>query len=117
MHYAGAVSSKEVLDRVDRADAFVLTSANEPWGNVLVSALSLGVPVVVAESAALSGLIRRYGAGLVVPDGDAQALRTALETLFGDDDYYTRCSEAALALVRENMGSDAQTKLLHRIYT
>jgi glycosyltransferase involved in cell wall biosynthesis len=117
LHYAGAVSSTEVLDRVDRADAFVLTSANEPWGNVLVSALSLGVPVVVAESAALSGLIRGYGAGLVVPDEDAKALRTALETLFGDDDYYIRCSEAALALVRENMGFEAQTKLLHRIYT
>lgn len=114
--YIGALAPGEVMNLVDRADVFVLTSVNEPWGNTLVGALSLGVPVVVSQSAALAITVQQFGAGVVVEDGNARAVYAALRKLVVDKTFYESCSRGALALVRQKMGIAAQEYLISRLY-
>lgn len=93
LRYAGATDNAGVLDRLKRSRVFVLTSSNEPWGNVLVAALSYGKPVVVTQSSALAGLIDSYGAGRVVPDENPNAIAEAIHEVLAEgqyDDYSAR---------------------------
>jgi glycosyltransferase involved in cell wall biosynthesis len=64
-----------------------LTSKDEPWGNVLVAAISLGKPVVVTASSALAEIVKKYDAGLVVADGDSTAISNAVHHLLEEENY------------------------------
>jgi glycosyltransferase involved in cell wall biosynthesis len=57
---------------------------SEQFGRVLVEALSCGVPVVGSDSGEIPWVIESTGGGLVVPEGDARALRDALRRLRDD---------------------------------
>ena len=56
----------------------MLTSEAEPWGNVLAIAVTLGVPVVLTASSALAGSLAGDPGVHVVPDGDADAIASAV---------------------------------------
>jgi glycosyltransferase involved in cell wall biosynthesis len=79
--YTGAVAPSEIENILRNAGVFVLTSENEPWGNVLVAALSSGIPVVVTQSAALASEIQANYLGIVVPDRTPEAVATAVHEI------------------------------------
>ena len=58
----------------------------EPWGLVVNEAFHQGVPVIATDAvgAAAGGLVQHERTGLVVPAGDAEALRSALHRLHDD---------------------------------
>lgn len=67
------------------AGAFVLTSVRESFGNVLVEALCLGVPVISTDCPHGPAEILDAGRyGLLVPVGDAAALASAVRRLAYD---------------------------------
>ena len=82
--YRGAVPATQIDGILNNAGVFVLTSLNEPWGNVLVAALVKGVPVVVARSAALAEEIDQNHLGIVVPDGEPAAVARAVHLILTD---------------------------------
>ena len=82
--WMGAVPHAEIPQYLKAMDIFVLASIPTPdweeqFGHVLIEAMSCGVPVIAADSGAIPGVVG--DAGLVVPAGDAAALRGALERL------------------------------------
>jgi UDP-glucose:(heptosyl)LPS alpha-1,3-glucosyltransferase len=77
------------------ADALVLPTRYEPFGNVHLEALASGLPVVTTTAA---GGAEAVGAecGAVVPPGDARAVTAALERLrAGDGRRLTAAARAA----------------------
>ena len=58
----------------------------EPWGLVVNEAFHQGVPVIATDAvgAAAGGLVQHERTGLIVPAGDAAALRAALRRLQDD---------------------------------
>lgn len=58
----------------------------EPWGLAVNEAMNRGLAVIASDAvgAAAGGLVRDGENGLVVPAGDAPALRGAISTLAGD---------------------------------
>lgn len=114
--YLGAVPGSEVTSHVDDCGVFALVSKNEPWGNVLVTALALGRPVVVTSSSALASEIRRYDAGIVVDDSDPQQIAEAVHSLLVDESLYRLKSSNALRLSAETLGRDIQVRGLCELY-
>jgi glycosyltransferase involved in cell wall biosynthesis len=68
---------------------------DEPYGMVAVEALTAGTPVVASRAGALPEIVRDGVDGLLVPPGDAEALRTALQRLLGDEKARAQMSLAA----------------------
>lgn len=66
------------------ADAFLLTSREDPFPNVVLDAMSIGLPVLAFEGAGGAPEVLRDGAGVVVPYLDAAAMSDALHGLAAD---------------------------------
>jgi glycosyltransferase involved in cell wall biosynthesis len=76
------------------ADVFVLPSLREPYGTVWGEAMAAGLPVVGWRAGNLPHLAGDQEA-LLVPPGDVEGLRRALDLLAGDEPLRRRMGEAA----------------------
>ena len=112
LNYLGSTTSDGVLEELSRSKVFALTSQNEPWGNVLVSALAMGKPVVLTESSHLANLIAESGAGIIVPDRDSTALAKAICDLL-EPKVYGQFATRAKKLYLQKFGNEhIKTELL-----
>jgi glycosyltransferase involved in cell wall biosynthesis len=73
----------------------------EQFGRVIIEALACGVPVVGSQSGEIPHLLASTGGGLVVPEGDADALAAALHLVTHDKElratYAHRGREAVVS--------------------
>lgn len=67
----------------------------EQFGRMLTEAMACGVPVVASDSGEIPHVVG--GAGVIVPEGDPDALATALRDLAGDPDRRAELSRRGLA--------------------
>jgi glycosyltransferase involved in cell wall biosynthesis len=82
---------EQVRNSYAGADVLVIPSLAtrhflEPWGLVANEAMNQRLPIIATDAvgAAAGGLVRHERNGLVVPAGDADALASALRTLYDD---------------------------------
>lgn len=115
--YEGTLPGNEVTQLVARSSIFVLTSQDEPWGNVLATALASGIPVVVPASAALANIVESYGAGIVYADGDSELIAKSVHALLEDADAYGLAQENALKLVHQEMSPVTLQRRLELLYS
>jgi glycosyltransferase involved in cell wall biosynthesis len=83
------VRSAQVPDIMRSLDVAILPSRTTPtwkeqFGRVLIEAMACGVPVVATDSGEIPRVVAN--AGIVVPEGDAEALGGALLALYRDAD-------------------------------
>lgn len=75
----GPVSDRDELRRLyDRAAAFVLPARYEPYGMVLLEAMSRGIPCIGTDVCAIPEIIENGRTGVVVPKNDSEALAAAI---------------------------------------
>jgi glycosyltransferase involved in cell wall biosynthesis len=67
----------------------------ETFGLVALETAAAGKPIVASDIGGLSEVVSDGETGLLVPGGDAGALRVAMERLLGDADLRERLGEAA----------------------
>lgn len=123
VHFEGQVPSPEMPARLRALDVLVLPSRTRPnwkeqFGRVLIEAMACGVPVVGSDSGEIPHVVGE--AGLIFPEGDAEALRGRLAELMSRPDlradlarrgrnrvlaHYTqeRIAEATCTVYREMM--------------
>jgi len=78
----GARPHDEIAEWLAAADTFCLATSNEGMANVLVEALSCGIPVVTTRVGGNAELVQDGVNGLLVSHGDSDALRKALLNAF-----------------------------------
>jgi glycosyltransferase involved in cell wall biosynthesis len=103
----GELDPDELADLYDRADLCVSASSHEGYGMALAEALARGLPVVAAAGGAVADTVPP-AAGLLVPTGDAGALRSALRRFLSEPALAARLRAGALA-ARRHLPSWADT--------
>jgi glycosyltransferase involved in cell wall biosynthesis len=84
------------------ADAFILTSREDPFPSTVLEAMSAGLPTVAfAGSGGIPDMLKRYEAGSVVPRGDLAAMAEAALALCG-------LSEAKITARRKRLADIAE---------
>jgi glycosyltransferase involved in cell wall biosynthesis len=78
--FLGVVEPDELRWPLSAADVFVLATRGEGWANVLLEAMSCGLPVVATAVGGNAEVVCDDRLGIIVPFGDEQALGSALET-------------------------------------
>ena len=101
VHFAGHVHSLEVPRWLPGLDVLALPSLTtrrwtEQFGRILVEAMACGVPVVASNAGEIPGVVG--DGGIIVQEGDASALGTALEHLAKNP--HARATLAARARTR-----------------
>jgi glycosyltransferase involved in cell wall biosynthesis len=76
--FAGPRPHAELRRWFSAADVSVLATQSEGWPNVLLESLACGTPVVATHVGGAPEIVRHREDGLLVPFGDAAALRDAL---------------------------------------
>src|SRR5207244_1025724 len=115
----GAVTDTDVPEYLAALDALVLPSRTtatwaEQFGHVLIEAMAAGVPVVGSSSGAIPDVVG--DAGIIVPEGDAAALRRALGTLLADPALRARLSERGQDRVQAHYAHAVVARELAALY-
>jgi glycosyltransferase involved in cell wall biosynthesis len=107
--------SKQIPELMRSFDIFVHTSISpEPFGQVVIEAMSEAVPVVGADAGGVREILEEGNCGILTPPGDHQALADAVESLLrdperarqmGDDGYRRMTSTFTARRTADNMVS------------
>jgi glycosyltransferase involved in cell wall biosynthesis len=119
--WAGALDQLAVRAQYRASDLLLLASEIAPDGdrdglpNVIVEALSQGLPVVASRAAAIPELVEDGRHGRLVPPGDAGQFAAAIERLAQDPEARRRMGAAGIARVADGWDLDAGADRIHRL--
>ena len=108
---AGFVDS--AADLMSGADVFVLPSAKEPFGLVLLEAMALGAPIVAVNDGGPPEIMADKETGLLVPPRDVDAMANAIIEIVSDKSRAQKIGEAGRAryqamFTRERMAQETR---------
>ncbi|HET9250503.1 MAG TPA: glycosyltransferase family 4 protein [Candidatus Eisenbacteria bacterium] len=98
--FHGAVSQREKVEVLNRAQVAVNTSPKEGWGLTAIEANACGLPVVASRSPGLVESVRDGETGILVKHGDHRALADALVRLLVDRELRVRLASQAVQWAR-----------------
>lgn len=104
----GALHGKELIDAVQNSHVFISTSIVEGYPLALVEAQALGLPIVMYDLPWLE-FLRNNSGSLTVPQGDRNAIASALTQLASDPSRYSSMSAGALEAVRRERSHDLES--------
>jgi len=96
----GEVSDKQLAEIYSLADAFVLFSAWEGFGIVVIEAMASGLPVIVSDRGSLPTLVKNGENGLIAKFPDVDGLRDKIELLFSDKRLENKIRKNGLKFVK-----------------
>lgn len=100
--FVGFQSGDELADHYAAADVFAFTSRTETFGNVVLEAMSSGLPVVAVGAGGPVDIVREGETGfLIEAGGGAPPHAAALRRLAEDDGLRRRMGRAARAYAEE----------------
>jgi glycosyltransferase involved in cell wall biosynthesis len=120
VHYAWLLPRERLLATYPLFDIFVLPSVTLPYSVeqfscALAEAMACGVPVIGSDSGAIPETVGQ--AGLIVPEGDADALAKAIFKMSEDDHLRKRAIARGLERYRTHYSCEAYARsiveLLH----
>ena len=106
----------DVHNIMNASDAFVLPAANEPFGLVLLEAMSLGVPTLAAQSGGPLEIIDDGSNGYMFRPNDAANLAEHIIRVFNDPAQTRIISDLAKGAVREKFSSSVMASATIRAY-
>lgn len=97
-------------------DVFALSSLREGLPNVVLEAMSMGVPVVSTAVAGVPRLIRDGESGLLVPIADVESLSAALRKVVSDAALRHALAEAGRKVIEREFGFRQRMLLEKAVY-
>ena len=112
----GMVASSEIPSLIQSCDLLVHPSYREGLPRVVVQAMLAGVPVVATDADGTREVCVPEKTGRLVPIGDVEALRSALQDHLDHPQRSNHWAEEAKALVRTEFTVDAMVDALEALY-
>lgn len=106
-------SRRQIIKLFKNADAFVLPSRMETWGDVLIEAMAFGLPCIGIRELAMADIIDDGKTGYLIQNGDILQLTDAILKLAEDSKLRSQMSQASHQKVIEKFTWD---KVVQRIF-
>ena len=122
VHLLGPHTQLEVLKRYQSSHLFVLPAIVGSNGNreglpvSIVEALACGLPVVSTPITGIPEVVRDQHNGLLVPEGDSDALTLAIESVMQNIELYERLQANTRPSVTANFDVRQTTEALQRLF-
>jgi colanic acid/amylovoran biosynthesis glycosyltransferase len=105
----GRLSPAAVRQRLQTADAFLLSSVSEGLSNAALEAMACGLPVVTTDCGGMREAITEGVEGLITPVREVEGLAEALERLWRDPDARSRMGQTGRRRVLRDFSQQDQT--------
>jgi glycosyltransferase involved in cell wall biosynthesis len=106
----------DAISLMNAADVFVLPSLAEPFGLVLIEAMSLGKPVIATNAGGPREIVEDGVTGLLVPPGDPVVLGGAISRLLLDEPARLDMGRRGLERFRQKFTLERMTGAILEIY-
>ncbi|MFW5837878.1 MAG: glycosyltransferase [Desulfovibrionaceae bacterium] len=113
----GHVGHGEVVESLQEADVFVLTSRQESMPNTMLEAFAMGLPAVSTRAGGAAELIRDGVNGHLCEVEDAACVAERMARLLADPGERRRMGLVNRELVRARLSNAAKTLALLRVYS
>lgn len=117
--FVGMVPHDELTNKecayLNLADAFILTSDQEPFGICYLEAGASGKPVIAYRSGGVIDIVKHEETGLLVPPGDIETTGKAIVRILGDDDFARRMGTNARKRIESNFSHPKIHKRIWRL--
>ncbi len=113
VHFYGKLSRTEVMEKVSKANAFVLSSEYETFGVVLIEALALGKPVIATKCGGPETIVTS-DVGYLVEKNSLQALVEGMFLLYSN--YNDYIAEDIRGYCRKEFSEETVVTKLYDIY-
>lgn len=114
--FTGLLRGRDCLEALADADVLVYASKDEIFGLVPLEAILSGTPVIVADDSGCGEVIRSVGGGLIVAEGDAQALARAISAVLDEPAKWRADAASAQPAVRALCAPENVCEKLERVY-
>ncbi|MDL1888066.1 glycosyltransferase family 4 protein [Nitrospirales bacterium NOB] len=97
--FLGEIHSDDIPFLMLESQFFLLPSRSEPFGIVLLEAMTFGKAIVASDVGGIPEFVKTDYNGILVPPCDVDALAAAIEQMLGSRELRTRLGANGLALV------------------
>jgi len=94
--FIGMVSPEKIYDYLEQAKILILPSFYEGLPNVILEAMSVGVPVIATRVGGIPDVVKDGETGLLVEPGRVDELAISIRRLIEDDDLRGKMSKNCL---------------------
>jgi glycosyltransferase involved in cell wall biosynthesis len=98
------------------SDVLVHAATAEPFGRVLIEAMSVGVPVIAVAAGGPLDIVEPGVSGLLVPPDEVTAIASAMERLYRDKVLADRLSAGGQARVTASLTSQSNIRRVLEVY-
>ncbi|MEM9457347.1 MAG: glycosyltransferase [Myxococcota bacterium] len=108
--FTGYLRGEQLAAAYASASLFLFPSTHDTFGNVVMEAMASGTPALVSNVGGPSELVRHREAGLVLPAGDHDHWKDAIETLVLDRQRRVSMGHCARRLAEESTYDRARSE-------
>jgi len=115
--FVGPKYGTELVDLYNLSDVFVITSTYENCPNVVLEAMSCGLPVIATRVGGIRGQISPGQGGILVENDNLEDLTCALLTLGDDTKLRKEYGEYNYEIIRKGFGWKRSAEMLEKVYS
>lgn len=102
LYFHGHIKHEKIPGILQEGGILVLPSFSEGFPNVLLEAMSSGVPVITTDVGDSKIFLDNGKNGIIIPKGDSGALKNAIVKMRSDQAYRNNCIDNAYKYIQKN---------------
>ena len=99
--FLGQISNQNLLEKMRSSHVFILPSLFEGFGQVLLEAMSCGLPIITTENTGGLDFIQNGVNGFITPIRDIKKTKEILQKIYQDEEYRISVSENSLLTAKD----------------